>query len=1828
MMSEPEPNFSHSPGTHRDTDLTQDYPVDDSLVQILDSYFEALKTGAAPTESQLLAQYPKLATQLKSCLDSIRWLHAARQTKLDFETLGDFRLLRQIGQGGMGTVYEATQLSLNRRVAIKVLDKSPVTQTDAAERFAREAATVASLHHTNIVPIFYVGDHEGTRYYAMQYIDGDDLSKSISSSEKLPSPTTVAKWAVQATEALQHAHQRRVIHRDVKPSNLILDKEGRLWLTDFGLARKTDDVTLSITGALLGTPRYMSPEQTSPGSQPIDQRSDIFSLGATLYQLLCGHAPFDGDSTFEVISNIQYSEPTPLRIHRPEIPRDLETIILKCLEKLPEKRYQTAAELLWDLQAFQNGRAIRARRATFVQTTVRWTKQNRQRIVSSSVAATLTAAATLAVALTFQAFHSWNLSGVRLDAINAPLVATFVDSAGNIQSRQTLPMQSIVELKGDDYKVEVAGVGALSNTFDLELIPGFSENLQTVSLSDQWLKQPVAIQSEAQIVDLDSTHAIVSWYQSQLPRNSGLSLQLLNGPITSWTLPIDAIKQSSSIKNYPGFASPPTFFDKLQKNDSSGESENPWVLPAPIDINQDGTGDFIIVARHQAWLMAVSGQGDQVLWFQALAPELSENASPRHVQNFRQAASTVLYQPITVPDLDSDGAEDLVVTTTSIASSAPILNNQFESIRQIQAISGRTGKLIWSQQFDSGLFDIQSQQSAPRSMKWFPHQSSGRVRHNAETVILNNKLFRSFGNLQLNDPFVYLPGKPELLTIDGESAVAVLTGRSISVLSCETGEHLAEPKFIGVRPGADLIWKDLDHDNMPECIWIAENPHPFTSNQIDAMLGVWSMKAGENLWLKNLDAYFPNRFDGERRTPIWPLLADLNADGKFEVLVPDGRSYDAASLHSPDFAPHVSHGKIACFDAVTGDENWRLSIPCMDGYVQHFVDGLDVNGDGTRDVFVASLSGDEIEVYVDAISGADGTRIWTTQALINADADVKDQAQLGNLLIWNSLEDGWPQIVVPVTIDEYGTTSSQLFTFSAGTGTLLHSAQTLESPKAIDLDGDGLQELVLIDSDRQDRSSSERKLKIVRGIASEPWRRLGDLGMPIADLNADHTLDLVRSWGDGTLTATSGANGQLLWRTRPISATSKLLIFNGITNTVAPPKANFPLQPVTLGHDIDADGKNDLIVCQSHTSGLAAASLHAISGKDGGLIWTAEERIIQEVSGTINLSILDLDRDGKDEIIWYAAYTPLKPDIANGTSQSRPELWLNVFSAATGKFLWERRCSPPSGSLQGLPLVSYESIQLDLCFGDFNGDGVVDILVPAIRDDGSLENVAVSGFTGEVFWTYPLGNDGLGAESLQNWITPTFADINNNGRMHLICVEPENISTPAASSSGSAANIRTVIRARRANDGVEIWDYQTDSIFTHFRSYDPLAGGILRPVVLGRSNASNLIAVGIPGGDSKIVVLLADGKLVEQKTLPNQQSVRFCAVDINNDESDELLYMQAGTLSCTAVGESIAPLWQVTIGQLPEQRLLELQSDASGRMCNALVVTDWIESRVMGLDLETGTIRWSCPGPIAMSDEKGAYFVPATVTNLKSVNDHDPLFFFKYNSINIVRSSVLTQSNAKPKINAEVFVKQHPQSFNRFAVDIDRDPRWSRDLLWLNGHREFDASTAKYLAYSCYFATFLILLPMSAVYWIFRYRTFSLMSLLSLPAIAIIFLQALMISPSPNIGFTHWLERVGSGLAAVPPLLFALAVACAFFRQRWNTLFRITATILVLTFVFAGIGIAMDSKFRPFSEYEHYDWTGWYFIFLPVVYVTSCGYIAYIMFQRLRSNGIKNVVRL
>ena len=445
------------------------------LAELLDRYAAALEMGDEAGGERLLAEHPHLQQHLSGHLESLQMLcrathrvsqqvapvadrgaHAAAHTA----TLGDYRIERELGRGGMGIVYEATQLSLRRSVALKVLPFAAVLDQKQVTRFRNEAQAAASLHHPHIVPVYAVGCERGVHYYSMQLIEGRTLEQMLRelvfqdgrpatlrdlgktqrvaaqqqvaddttlgyedlSSDRPPEPppasskSNTGQWSQRSTinslaanattvasirnrdfirstvelllgvaDALEYAHQQGVIHRDIKPSNLLVDGGGKFWVADFGLARCRGMGNLTAQGNVVGTARYMSPEQVAGRSHEIDHRTDIYSLGITLYELLTLQPAFKAADRELLFKAVEADEPIPPRRLNPAISVDLETIVNKAIAKRKDERYATAGEFADDLRRFLDGRPTLARRPTAVDRAFKWALRRQKTVCAAAL---------------------------------------------------------------------------------------------------------------------------------------------------------------------------------------------------------------------------------------------------------------------------------------------------------------------------------------------------------------------------------------------------------------------------------------------------------------------------------------------------------------------------------------------------------------------------------------------------------------------------------------------------------------------------------------------------------------------------------------------------------------------------------------------------------------------------------------------------------------------------------------------------------------------------------------------------------------------------------------------------------------------------------------------------------------------------------------------------------------------------------------------------------------------------------------------------------------------------------------------------------------------------------------------------------------------------------------------------------------------------------------------------------------------------------------------------------------------------------------------------
>src|SRR5262245_16113713 len=415
----------------------QQLPSGERFHDVLAAYLEAVDAGWAPPREKVLARYPQFEAPWRAFFaneDGVgRWAAEFRTDTLPLTggaapegaapagaptlpetaappwdggwTFGEYELLDQLGRGGMGAVFKARHRRLNRTVALKVVLSGRFASPAELQRFRNEAEAVAALDHPHIVPIYEVGEHEGQPYFTMRFLEGGSLGQRPKTNPT-PSPgdqKDAARLVASVARAVHHAHQRGILHRDLKPANILLDADGRPHVTDFGLAKKIEGgpgVTLS--NAVVGTPCYMAPEQAAGRKGELTTATDVYGLGAMLYELLTGRPPFQADTPLETLRQVVESPPERPSQRQPKVDRDLELVCLKCLEKDPARRYGSAAALAEDLERWSSGVPVTVRTPGVWRRCVAWARRRPVLAVLAGVSAVaVLALAAAAVGLVF-----------------------------------------------------------------------------------------------------------------------------------------------------------------------------------------------------------------------------------------------------------------------------------------------------------------------------------------------------------------------------------------------------------------------------------------------------------------------------------------------------------------------------------------------------------------------------------------------------------------------------------------------------------------------------------------------------------------------------------------------------------------------------------------------------------------------------------------------------------------------------------------------------------------------------------------------------------------------------------------------------------------------------------------------------------------------------------------------------------------------------------------------------------------------------------------------------------------------------------------------------------------------------------------------------------------------------------------------------------------------------------------------------------------------------------------------------------------------------------
>ena len=1698
-----------------------------ALAPILDRYMAELQGGKGPDKVALLAGHPDLATQLEACLAGIEFIHRATDPAThEPAILGEFRIIRELGRGGMGVVYEAEQTSLRRHVALKVLRFGVVADEEAMKRFQREAETVARLHHTNIVPIFAVGCERGVHFYAMQLIAGRSLADVQAESRRAQTPLPaddVARWGLQAAEALAHAHQRGVIHRDIKPSNLLLDPDGVVWLTDFGLAKRADEATLTVHGTLMGTPRYMSPEQAASLQTPIDARTDLYSLGASLYELVTGYPLFEAAAAHMVIAQILTEEPARPRQLRPALPRDLETIILTCLAKEPAKRYQSAQALASDLRAVIEGRPIQARRAPPMERAVRYVRQRRKTFRGAGLAAAATVLLMIGAFGAWRYYSDWRLGRIVFTTDGPSLAAQVMHDASNepIGESFSIGARSVLSLPAGDYRLRVQGRGLMGQTFRLAINRGETRT-HRVTLDDNLLmgKEVIAFSSIVTALPLGPGKAdFIEWTGATLIRRDGST----GKPIWDAALP------------------------------QVGDQKPPGTLlePAP-DLDGDGTGDLVWAMHQTPSLLAISGADGSILWsYTANAdgpggPDLLAPASPKQPPRLGR----VVGEP-RAADVDGDGLPDLIAEFAVFDDPENLMSRPgepgatnvkaetiFPGRRVVVAVSGGSGAELWSYVIDQKPVDLPAE-AFDRGMIYL-QQTTGPL-------------------------------------------VAVVDGSQWISLDPATGHPKGPAIDLGFTPARALQYADLDGDGALEILALeaGKGRQPF----LEPTLAAFSTATGKRLWAEKLTASFRPQ-DGVRAGE-WLLAADVDGDGRAEVVVPDVGALPPRK--------GARYGGVRMIDGPTGQTRWvRPLWSGMDfgaGSLAHLIVAPDLDADGTRDFVVVSrfdgrepgmrfagLPPEPKRVFVDALSGKDGKRLWKWHTeLTNSDT-----TPIWPTFWWGRGPDGWPMLAVPIGgILAPGVAPMNRFyppdppvvhLLAAATGNEAHTIEGLSWPRTADLDGDGLADLWGSDKDT---------LRALRADAPEAWRALGQL-QPTGDLDRDGMADVLSNdlepleviWDakieSRTALARSGRDGKLLWRT-PLDPWGELFFWGRWSQSYT-----FHSLPLP-GGDLDGDGVPEVLALRTAGGpGLqnprsAKFPLQTLSGRTGRLLWSAGPLppLGFKFLGSVYVKAIDACAEGPDRradvlVFHDISFTRGSNRATTLHTQSR----LARLSGQDGRVIWDVFLTEHDDGTGRTRFIKFVHELADL-----DGDGALEMVLLLRSNTASgptpFELRVLSLANGETRWLHPLG--------LAGPAPPAFAvgDLDGDGRPEVVINQPP-AKEVAAAIEMTALDGRTGALLWNWSDG-EARDTSDKKLPLCLAAFD------------GSGRRDVCISFGIAPEQRRVVVLDAKKHPRASRDLTSASLPTLMSADVDGDGRDELLFHDAGRLR--ACRGDLSEVWSWPT----REPLREVLPGAPGRPATVVL------SPSLGLDGATGRPRWS---------------IGAARSILRANDDQSlPRALAGPDGATICRAATPTTAEG-------AFLPAEGPAVRPAA--LRDDPRWQRPLPWV-GPVEPYAHPLVQLAMGATLIS--VCLPLAILWLATRRRFWSVRLLLALPAMVAIYMTGSMaaIAMLPNRMEGDgglWLLATILSISGFPFVVYTITLGSALVRRRWWRTGLLVAGAVLAAVVIGAIMLRSDNLKKPLIE--HYTWSGWH----HALYLGAYAVGALALLARLARGAARLVSRL
>lgn len=970
--------------------MTDNESLEKRLASIIDPWI--VNGGDVCNSDSILALillHPEVADELMGCLEvlaqlrrsvSERSLTDERQSvelkRLTFDAIEipGFDIRGILGRGGMGVVYDAVQHGTNRSVALKVLPVGSVNPV-SVERFLREAVTAATLAHPHIVPIHAVGQHNGLHWYAMQKIDGMSVSQWLASCEGPAPLNRVLAIGIAAADALAAAHAKGIVHRDIKPGNLLVDENDHVWLADFGLARREVDVIATATGAIMGTPRYMSPEQVAGVDASVDHRTDIYSLGASLFELATGKPVFEETTPLKLLRQIRDDPPPHPRDVNPAVPRDLSVVLLKTLDKEPSFRYSSASELGDDLRAISRGGKINATGLPLPVRVSRFIGQHWRVLEIGSITAIATC---LAIAIAWLGVFEWQeqtrgdliiqVAGgpyqTTLKRVGTPAAAESpqIDSTSRRLTkliRVTTPMQQPMSLMAGQYEIAFAGENQFEQTTQSTVVAGRLNEQRYLDRRGAsaivLMNSSICIPNADRWIGLLSDRSLRVYGQSEQPATE-VMLDVVAG--------IDSERFGYRRSDY------------YQGDWSVAEPVHqrpPRWLPFP-DVDVTKSDGLVMIAASTPPQIATFNSDGELIW-----THIYENALPPQSgtigldQSDRSLPSVMDVQVI--DDLDSDDVCDVLLSGSVVDDSGGVT-------RGLITVSGKMGIVIatcvlppspresnnpvpvW---MERGLLlhDAMDPNESNR-LPIFQRRSHGLPGYGLQHF--SNRSY-SIGNPpRTGDAFNTLTA-PLVFRVDEAWVAVCLVDRQIYRVELSSGRLIGAPFDLGFNPTVPL--RKTHNENGQSRIFVAGTVNSRNFRGVKPAGRVAVFDETLNLIHRTEGSFDWPADDGSRVGISYPLFGTF-ANGQKGYVTP---------ITTDDFS---DIGSLQAFTLDTGEPIWKTKtkIPSASPIADRCFQTVDLDNDGVGELIAVSLAAcpnaEEsrltISLYVDVLSGQTGSK--------------------------------------------------------------------------------------------------------------------------------------------------------------------------------------------------------------------------------------------------------------------------------------------------------------------------------------------------------------------------------------------------------------------------------------------------------------------------------------------------------------------------------------------------------------------------------------------------------------------------------------------------------------------------------------------------------------------------------------------------------------------------------------------------------------------------------------------------------------------------------------